>query len=203
MRYPTSIGDSARNRRLAFMQFELERADRWDLWTVPLRVEASGLHASEPEPFLKTAHDERQLRFSHDGRWVTYSSNESGDRLEIYVRAFPDDGRRWQISDGGGSVSQWSSRPPYVFFQADSHLLMMAPYSVTHAGFVPGEPRRWSTLSMVDHAGPSVFSVSRDGTRVVALVPDAASADQSRRVITLWTGFLNEPGDRAPIAPAN
>jgi serine/threonine protein kinase len=203
VRYPTSIGGTAQNRRLAFMQLEVQRADPWDLWTVPLRVEASGLHASEPEPFLKTAHDERQMRFSHDGRWVTYASNESGDRLEIYVRAFPDDGRRWQISDGGGSVSQWSSRPPYVFFQADSHLLMMAPYSVTHAGFAPGEPRRWSTLSMVDHAGPSVFSVSRDGTRVVALVPDATSADQSRHVITLWTDFLNEPGGRAPITPAN
>ena len=46
-------------------------------------------------------------------------------------------------------------------------------------------------------------SVSRDGTRVVALVPDATSAHQSRRVVTLWTGFLDEPTGRAPITPGN
>ena len=159
-----------------------------------MHVDDSGLRDSEPEPFLKTAHDERQLRFSHDGRWVTYASDESGDQLEIYVRAVPDDGRRWQISDGGGSVSQWSSRPPYVLFQAFNQLLMLAPYHVRRAAFAPGEPRRWSTSRMANHSGPGVFSVSRDGTRVAALVPDAVSADRSRHVVTLWTDFLDAAG---------
>ena len=109
-RYPTSIYERAGNGRLAFMQFDAGTSQASDLWTVSLRIDPAGLRASEPEPFLRTIFDERHLTFSQDGRWVAYSSTESGSRHEIYVRAFPNDGRRWKISDTGGIVPQWSAQ---------------------------------------------------------------------------------------------
>src|SRR5262249_47831607 len=43
------------------------------------------------QPFLQTRFDETGERFSPDGRWLVYRSNESG-RNEIYVQPFPGPG---------------------------------------------------------------------------------------------------------------
>jgi eukaryotic-like serine/threonine-protein kinase len=71
-----------------------------DLWVLPVSGER------KPIPFLVTAADESYARFSPDGRYVAYSSNESG-RREVYVRGFAPDripatgSGRWQISVAG------------------------------------------------------------------------------------------------------
>ena len=52
--------------------------------------------------FLSTPFNEYQATFSPDGRWLAYISNESG-REEVYVRAFPGPGGKWQISSEGAS----------------------------------------------------------------------------------------------------
>jgi dipeptidyl aminopeptidase/acylaminoacyl peptidase len=44
---------------------------------------------------------------SPDGRWLAYSSDETG-RLEIYVRSFPEPGERYQVSTAGGTAARWS-----------------------------------------------------------------------------------------------
>jgi serine/threonine-protein kinase len=199
VRYPTSIYETTHDRRLAFMQNDVGDNQSWDLWTVPVAIDSAGLHASEPEPFLRTKFDERHLTFSRDGRWVAYSSNESGARHEIYVRRFPSDGRRWKVSDSGGIVPQWSSDRRKLFFQSLDRLLMVAPYSATANAFIPGEPRAWSEQPLLETFGPRVYSVSRDGTRVAALIPDATSQAQSRHVVTLWTNVLEEFRRRSSI----
>ncbi len=61
----------------------------------------------EPYPFLMTPFVEVRARFSPDGRWVAYQSNESG-RADIYVQEFPGPGGKWQISTAGGTEPQWS-----------------------------------------------------------------------------------------------
>ena len=59
--------------------------------------------------------------------------------------------------------------------------------------FVNGAPRVWSAPPLIEHAGPSVFAISGDGTRIVALVPDPASADRFRHVVNLWTDVAGAP----------
>src|SRR5262249_29459823 len=46
-------------------------------------------------------------RFSPDGRWLAYHSDESG-RFEVYVRSFPGPGGKRQVSTGGGGFPVWS-----------------------------------------------------------------------------------------------
>jgi eukaryotic-like serine/threonine-protein kinase len=192
VRFPTATVATDGGMRLAFMALELGRGTAWDVWTVSVASDSSGLRAATPEPFLKTSYDERQLGFSIDGRWVAYSSTESGERHEIYVRHFPDDGRRWKISDGGGTLPQWSPDGAALFYQAANRTLMRVPYETTAAGFVPGAPRQWSAQSMVGYRGPKVYSVAGPGPRVAALVADAASEERSQHVVTLWTDFLDQ-----------
>jgi hypothetical protein len=57
---------------------------------------------------LATAATELAPRFSPDGRWLAYSSDESG-RQEIYIQPFPGPGARLQVSNDGGEQPVWSA----------------------------------------------------------------------------------------------
>jgi Tol biopolymer transport system component len=69
-----------------------------------------------PQVFVGSAFDELTPRISPDGKWVAYTSNESG-RDEIYIRAFPGPGGRVLISDGGGSEPLWSRDGKKVYYR--------------------------------------------------------------------------------------
>jgi eukaryotic-like serine/threonine-protein kinase len=58
--------------------------------------------------FLKAASAPNVARFSPDGKWLAYASNESG-RWEIYVTSFPAAHGKWQVSSAGGEQPKWRS----------------------------------------------------------------------------------------------
>jgi hypothetical protein len=60
-----------------------------------------------PETFVQTAANEHSGRFSPDGRFVVYVSDETG-RDEIYAEPFPRTGARWLVSPRGGDAPRWS-----------------------------------------------------------------------------------------------
>ena len=76
---------------LAFDQKDPDTQD--DAWVLPL----DGSTASR-QVVAQTRFGEGSMKFSPDGRWVAYSSDESG-RPEIYVQAFPGPGLKLQISE--------------------------------------------------------------------------------------------------------
>jgi eukaryotic-like serine/threonine-protein kinase len=65
--------------------------------------------------YLAADWNEVRGRVSPDGRWMAYDSNESGT-TEIYVRAFPEPGAKWQVSEGGGQSSRWSPDGRELFY---------------------------------------------------------------------------------------
>lgn len=71
---------------------------------------------------------------------------------------------------------------------------MAAPYSVNGATFAPARAHLWSRQRLAAEPGPNPFpySVSSDGQRIVAIVPDDASDQYSRRHTTLWVNALTE-----------
>ena len=73
-------------------KFLLYRNNTWDIWALPM--------TGERKPFvvLGEKFNENRAKFSPDGHWILYSSNETG-REEIYVQAFPPSGGKWQISE--------------------------------------------------------------------------------------------------------
>ncbi len=79
--------------------------------------------SNEPEPFLITSFEERDPAFSPNGRWVAYSSNESG-RPQIYVRPYPAAGGRWQVSDGTGRWPIWSQDGRELFFRTNEGVMV-------------------------------------------------------------------------------
>jgi serine/threonine-protein kinase len=83
---PRIYSFSPDGKRLAFADVGVDTS--FDLWTLPLDVsDPDHPKPGKPELFLRTPFDELEPAFSPDGRWIAYSSNESG-RFEVYVRPF-------------------------------------------------------------------------------------------------------------------
>ena len=62
---------------------------------------------------------------SPDGRWLAYTSNESGQN-EVYVQQFPTAGQRWMISKGGGTEAVWARDSQFLYFRRGPTLMVAA-----------------------------------------------------------------------------
>ena len=192
---PWSI--SPDGRRLAY--FENSPETGFDIWTLPLDVtDPDHPKPGAPAPSLRTPADETVPRFSPDGRWIAYRSNESGSN-EIYVRPFPaDSGGKWQISSGGGLFAFWSSNGRELFYETADNRIMVVDYAVDGGSFVPGKPRVWSDKQLF-YTGTSNLDLAPDGKRfaVFALPETAPEANGSVRVTMLFN-FFDELKRRIP-----
>ena len=178
-------------KRLAF--FESGPGTGFDLWTVPLESDGAGLRPGKPEVFLQTPADERYPSFSPDGRWIAYSSDESGTR-QVYVRAFPDKGGKWQISNSDGQLPMWSRNGRELFFETLDRHIMVAGYAVKGDSFVADKPRMWSEKQLGTSAGAANnVGLAPDGKRIVALMPvNTAEAQKAQNHVTFLMNFFDE-----------
>jgi Tol biopolymer transport system component len=121
----------SRDGVLAFVS--VSPTSQQDLWT--LRPDQKG----KPTPFLATPFGEGAPKFSLDGRWLAYVSNESG-RPEVYVRPFPGPGESLTISMEGGNEPVWSQTGRELFYRNGD--AMMVADITTSPAFAAGKPRR-------------------------------------------------------------
>jgi Tol biopolymer transport system component len=189
---------TADGKRLAFL--EVNPRTGYDLWTVPVESDGTGLRAEKPEVFLATSSDERHSSFSPDGRWLAYASDESG-RFQVYVRAFPDKGGKWQISNSGGAYPVWSRNGRELFFRTDDNRIMVADYTVKGDSFAPDRPRVWSEKKLADFGlvGIGNYDLAPDGKRIAAIMPaESAEAQPAQNHVVFLMNFFDELRRRAP-----
>jgi serine/threonine-protein kinase len=185
-------------KQLAF--YEQDSKTLFDLWTVPLESDSAGLRAGKPEVFLKTTADERTPTFSPDGRWLAYISDESGS-FQVYVRAFPDKGGKWQISNGGGWLPMWSHNGHDLFFEALDNHIMMAAFTAKGDSFVADKPRLWSEKQIGGLTLTSRnFDLSADGKLIVALMPaETAEGQKAQNHLIFLENFFDEVRRRTAV----
>jgi eukaryotic-like serine/threonine-protein kinase len=88
-----------------------------DLWLIPLGGD------KKPFKFLGPPSDQLHANFSPDGRFVAYSSNESG-RFQVYVQTFPLSDRKWQVSTDGGYEPRWRGDGREIYYLSEDRKLM-------------------------------------------------------------------------------
>ena len=110
-RWPSSF--SPDGKKLAIV--EIHPARKRDI----LMMSLDG--ARKVEPFLATDADERDPKFSPDGRWIAYASDEGG-RDEIYLRPIGAPGGRKRVSSDGGTSPVWSRNGRELFFLKSNKL---------------------------------------------------------------------------------
>jgi Tol biopolymer transport system component len=186
--YPWSFTPDG--KRLAFNEFNPET--QFDLWTVALESDGAGLRPGKPEPFLQTPFDERHSSFSPDGRWMAYDSNESGS-YQVYVRAFPDKGGKWQISNSGGMYPLWSRNGHELFFRTEDNQIMVTGYTVKGDSFVVDKSRVWSEKRIANIGLQANYDLAPDGKRIVALMPaETVEGQKAQSHVIFLENFFDE-----------
>lgn len=117
-------------------------------------------------PLLVDLSETRQAALSPDGRWLAYTSNESGQLFEIFVASFPDMASKRLVSRGGGTEPRWSRNGRELFFKSgDRFMVVDAPPGPV---FNPGNPRTLFSLSGFREArNRQQYDVAPDGRFVM------------------------------------
>jgi serine/threonine-protein kinase len=133
-------------RFLAFTETNPQSA--FDIMILPMEgSEAGGWKPGKPFAFLNSPKNETMAMFSPDGRWIAYTSDETG-RFEVYVRPFPGPGAKWQISTNGGLWPSWSPQGRELFYEeVSSRRIMVAAYAASGGTFQPEKPRPWASTA--------------------------------------------------------
>ena len=120
--------------------------------------------------FLQGPFNAGGARFSRDGHWLAYVSDESG-RNEVYVRSYPGAGTRIPISSDGGTQPVWSRNGRELFFRnGDQTLSVTVGRSPSP---VVGKPQiLFTRTALDDSSGPAYgmaadYDVSLDGQRFI------------------------------------
>jgi Tol biopolymer transport system component len=167
--------------------------------TVPVENASGQLRAGQPEVFFQsTATSNLYPRFSQDGRWLAYMDAESGG-FEVYVRAFPDSGAKWQVSNSGGSFPVWSPNGRELFYRSPDNRIMVVNYGVRGAEFSADKPRLWSDRRLFNQGVAPTFDLAPDGKRFAVMM--LSGGDQplpNQDHVTLLLNFFDELRRRAP-----
>jgi serine/threonine-protein kinase len=187
----------ADGKRLSFSEMSVEGA--FSIWTVPLDNDSGALKAGKPEVWMQAPPSARTPRFSTDGRWLAYTSSESG-MDEVYVQAFPDKGGKWQISNSGGTYPYFSPNARELFFRNRDNQIMVARYVVKEDSFLVDKPRIWSEKTLANVGNSSNYDLAPDGKRIIALMPvENEGAGKERNHVTFLLNFFDELRRRVPV----
>ena len=162
----------------------------YDLWVLRMSDRKAQL-------FLRTSFTQGAPRFSPDGRWLAYVSNESG-RYEVYAQPYPGPGGKWQISTEGGTEPVWNRNGRELFYRNGDK--MMAVDISTQPSFAAGKPRmlfegpylprtNFSTLATMPN-----YDVSPDGQRFLMVKgsEQEAAAPTQINVVLNWFEELKQ-----------
>jgi serine/threonine-protein kinase len=164
-----------------------------------------GLRLGKAELFVKTSLDppivaRTTAAFSPDGRWLAYSSIESG-QIEVYVRPFPGPGGKWRISTTGGTHPVWSRTGRELFYlDRQSRRLLVVSYQTMGDSFVPGEPVAWTEKPVMDLGHLYSYDVASDGKRLaVVLYADGTATQKPATSLAFLLNFFDELRRRVPV----
>ena len=121
---------------------------------------------SAARPYAATPAEETAARASPDGRWVAYTSDESG-RAEVYLDSYPHPGRRVRVSSGGGVHPAWRGDGRELYYWQDGALVAVR-LEAAAGGAPPAIGARTVLFRAQYHGGPNtMYDVSPDGERFV------------------------------------
>jgi WD40-like Beta Propeller Repeat len=126
----------------------------------------------EPSPYLRSSSNQFNAQFSPDGKWIAYTSDESG-RQQVYVQSFPASTEaKWQVSIGGGDFARWRRDGKELFYRALDGKLMVASVGSAGQGLQFGTPVVLFPIfeSAGQHTYP--YDVAPDGKRILTFAKD-------------------------------
>ncbi|MDQ3254066.1 MAG: protein kinase, partial [Acidobacteriota bacterium] len=172
--------DWSRDERF-ILYLTLDPKTKEDIWVLPLEGDR------QPFPLLQTEFNEAQARFSPNGKWIAYTSDESGT-LQVYVQSFPATGAKWPVSTSGGDQPRWRRDGRELFYLAADGKLMAVEVK-TEGTFEAGVPKPLFETRIPHVAGPSAISYAATGDGQRFLVRSAVEQASTTpiTVVVNWT----------------
>ena len=157
---------------------ERQTRGNFDLFTMPLSAGATAT------PLLASRFNEVGLRFSPDGRAMSFASNESG-RPEIYIASPQSPAAKVRVSTGGASQARWSRDGRELYDLSDGKLFIVPVRSIAPLDL--GVP---TAMFTIDGRGWIDDEPSADGKRFLVVVPEMWSGEQPLTVVMNWTSAI-------------
>jgi Tol biopolymer transport system component/predicted Ser/Thr protein kinase len=155
-----------------------------DLWLLPLTGDR------KPFKFLASPAEEMHGNFSPDGRFVAYTSNESG-RFEVYVQTFPLSDRKWQVSTNGGYEPRWRADGREIYYLSEDRKLMAVSVGPGPSFAVP-QPLFQTRVPAGVTANRTHYVPSRDGQRFLVNTQTSDPSPTPITVVLNWTAGLKK-----------
>jgi Tol biopolymer transport system component len=180
------VNDWSRDGRyLLYMQADVARS--FDFLALPLEGDR------KPVTVFSSPSTQADGRFSPNGKWIAYQSDESG-KNEVYVQTFPGAPSapkgKWQVSVRGGTSPVWRGDGKELFFLAGNKM-MAAGVRETASGLEIDTPRElFSTTATPNPYTP--YDVTADGQRFLVQEPAAGGNDNPLTVIVNWQAGLKQ-----------
>jgi Tol biopolymer transport system component len=173
-----------------FLIYRTNAATGRDIWAVPF------IDGIKPEPFPVLAEPFQQdtARLSPDGKWLAYSSNESGSR-ELYIQSFLPPGSggtvgKWQVSNTGGVNPVWRGDAKELYYSNPDGDIMVVGVHPQGTGLQLDGPKLLLKAGM-DPAALHTFDATPDGQKfIVRLAPNGSATDVRYTVVTNWQSSL-------------
>ena len=163
--------------RVLLLQVDDVRAPtQMDLWTYSIAD-------AKATPLLQSTANEILGRFSPDGRWIAYVSNESG-KEEVYVVPFPGPGGKWQISTSGGRAPVWTRGGREIVYQAPGDEIMAVEVQGAST-FQAGVPKALFKTHLRPPPGAQ-FDVTPDGERFLVNLKPADEISDPVTLVQNW-----------------
>jgi len=174
---------------LSFDQKDPQTDD--DAWILPVG-------GGEARPISHSKFGEGSAKFSPDGRWIAYSSTESG-KPEIYVQPFPGLGPKIQISNAGGTDPMWRRMGGELYYRQANKMMMVsvvtsgpelkasAPKALFEGEFYEGSG------ASCEMGGPAAanYDVTPDGQRFLMVKDNSNGTFATKAVVVVnWAEEL-------------
>jgi len=173
--------DWSRDGRFVVYEKAAEQ-NRQDVWVLTMSEKKA-------EPFLTGPYDESQPHISPDGRWLAYTSDESG-RQEVYVQSFPTPGGKWQVSTQGGSDPVWRADGRELYYLASDQRIMTMPVAASTT-FDVVVPEPLFPVRVLQPVGPrNHYGVTSDGQTFYVVAPLQGGSVGTTSVVVNWAAGL-------------
>ena len=170
--------DWSRDGRYLVFNQSAHSTGNWGVWLLPLAEK------DKPRAFIDTDANEKDGRLSPDGRWMLYTSDESG-KTEAYVAPFPGPGGKWQVSTGGASGATWTQNGKEIVYTRPD-LTVTSLLVHTSAGSFDVDPPRALFRVPLAIAG----DVTQDGQRFLFAVRPDDEQELPLTLVTSWSAGL-------------
>lgn len=147
-----------------------------DLWVLPQ------VPGGTPGAYSIASFNQGYGTFSPNGRWIAYTSDESG-QPEIYVDSFPKPGTRLRVTTAGGTEPRWRGDGSALYFRRGSEV-----HAVRLSWPPGGVAPTVASLDRLFDAGAVIraFDVTLDGTRFLLNLPAGGAAPRSATLVVHW-----------------